>query len=503
MTSFAERTYQTQATDDCVDYLVNDGYVLLQAPTGSGKTYISGRICATLKQKHNVKRILFVVNRQALVSQSWDTLDAVELSKSVLHNDIKRHPSGFMYDRNHTDSEVVITMVETFWNEHSSLPKDFYPDLIVLDEAHKATSSQYQKLRKTYPNAKLLGLTATPARMQNLEGESLREWYGNNLVLTISLKELIDQGFLVRPEYMEYSSDGHIVNDWLAYTSATPKNRRTIMFCEDTRHMIQVHDAFRKAGIAAAMITTTDEYDGVTILTPNQRNRIFADYRANRTEVLVTVNALCEGFDEPLAQYCVMLRNVRSTPLYHQMVGRVLRWHKSKLTGKVIDYYTNIERMGWVEDYEWDLDDENQRHIKVKKDGEISSKQWEKHDKVYVTCSSCNHVYDIKAQTSCVHCGQHNIIKKRATIKWVRDQLFAEISPRYVKQVAARSSEQRAFNEVIAKIKIAQQRRMGDQMNQMLCAEIFDDDDFSSKYSVLYEVIKRKNWKMDDVVYYT
>lgn len=397
--------FQTDALHNITRTLRQNSSVLLQSATASGKTVIASQYiqqCVT-----NKLNVLVLVNLQVLVGQFDATLEAFGVDASVLHDEITRDKNGNLFTQD-WNNQVQITMPITLINTINGQNKLSYdnkwkPDIIVIDEAHKGTSLYYQTIRDQFPNAKILGLTATPYREQNEDGEHLTEWYGDRLITTISVRDLIKLGRLVQPEYFQLDSDDHIVNTWLDLA----KDKPTIIFTKDTAHSLYIKAAFEKAGIPTGLVTSGSDVNPDQIVasqTPLQRQSMFNDFENGVYKVLVSVNALCEGFDCPIAEVVMLARTVGNHALYHQMIGRVLRAFKGKISALIIDFYNNITTHGHIEDYEWSLIAEENDSMYVQKERNVGLETYNKKSSVYYVCHECNHVYDIKKKSSCKHC---------------------------------------------------------------------------------------------------
>ena len=391
--------------------------VLMQSATGSGKTVMAGMFLRDYLADPS-HRVLVLVNLQALVGQFHDTLRDFGQDISVLHDEVKRNKDGVPYVLDYS-RQVLLTMPTTFLNTRAgknSLPwnADFRPTLILIDEAHKGTSEEFQIIRDLFPEALVLGLTATPYREKNKEGECLVEWYGQDTVFTVSVRELIDMGRLVQPQYVNLKADDHVVEAWLRET-AGHLNRRTIVFSRDTKHSFALKDAFTQAGIRAEVITAGTDADPdfyVTPQTPLQRQAIYNDFDAGKVEVLISVNALCEGFDSPAAKFCFLTRGVGNHALYHQMIGRVLRAHDSKEGfAVVVDFHGNLEYHGCIVNYQWSVDSARPNNVFVERGETVTRGSFTKRTNVYHACQNCNHVFDIKQNRACYHCDTPHDVK--------------------------------------------------------------------------------------------
>jgi superfamily II DNA or RNA helicase len=414
------KPFQTTAVASIASVLRSSTSALLQSPTGSGKTVIASAYVREYLDENSAHTVLCVVPTQSLVDQVYRTLKAFGVTAAVLHDTITRSIDGTRFPRPTLRSRVIISMPETFLNTVKgtntlSLDATWAPTLLLVDEVHKGTSSSFQAVRNRYAGVRVLGLTATPYRAKNEEGEHLQDWFGDNIIRTIGIQDLIDVGQLVQPRYYSYKSDSHVFQTWDKSTRGQT-NRRTIIFSKDTEHSFALRDAFVQQGVQAEVITGGSENLGVTQQTPLQRQEIFTRFNKGHTEVLISMYALCEGFDEPLAEYCMILREVGNIALYQQMVGRVLRCAPGKKQGVILDFGSNVKNYGPVESHVWEMQEIRKNSIQVDGRTEISFENFTRRSAAYITCTECNHVYDIKAAKACKHCGVPHGIKVTAEL---------------------------------------------------------------------------------------
>lgn len=390
---------------------------LLQSATGSGKTVMAGAFLRHYLDQDPNHRVLALVNLQALLGQIHDTMREFGEKISVLHDEVKKNKDGVPFELDY-QRRMLLTMPTTFLNTRAGKNKlkwdeNFVPTLILIDEAHKGTSEEFQIIRDLFPDALVLGLTATPFRAKNDSGECLVEWYGENLVVTVSVRELIEMGRLVQPNYiMLKDPEAHVVNTWFAVTQGSD-NKRTIVFTRDTRHSVAVQAAFEQAGVSARIITAGSDTEDFyyTQQTPLQRQAIYNDFEAGHVDVLISVNALCEGFDSQAAKFCFLNRNVSNHALYHQMIGRVLRSFPGKLSCTIVDFHDNVKNHGPIEDYQWSIEAAANDNAFVERGTTMKSSTFFRKSAVYHACASCNHVYDIKKTKACHHCGFAHDVK--------------------------------------------------------------------------------------------
>jgi superfamily II DNA or RNA helicase len=137
-----------------------------------------------------------------------------------------------------------------------------------------------------------------------------------------------------------------VTGDAIAHYQRLAAGQQAIAFCCNVAHAVSVCDAFKTAGISAALLlgNTAD------------RDQVVAQYSAGVVRVLVTVDVVSEGFDVPAASCAILLRPTQSLGLYLQQVGRVLRPAPGKDAALILDHVGNVPRHGFPDDpREWSL----------------------------------------------------------------------------------------------------------------------------------------------------
>jgi DNA repair protein RadD len=328
------RPYQLDAIER-VRERIREGQkkVLVVAPTGAGKTIMFSEILSKAAERGS--RSIVLAHRRELVAQTAAKVLACGVEPGVIASGIKpaRHRS------------VQVASLQTLLNR--SMPE---AEIIVVDEAHHHTmSSAYQRVISAYPNAIVLGFTATPWR---LDGAGLADVYPSS-VLVASPRELRELGFLVPVGGWQYAPIdtrnvkvkggdydakgvesaamsaklfGEIVGEWKEHAGGV----RTVLFACTIRHSMALAQAFRDAGVAA------EHLDGETPTA--ERDAILARVKSGATRVLCNVNVATEGWDCPELECCILARPTLSTSLYLQMVGRVLRPFEGKTMARIHDH---------------------------------------------------------------------------------------------------------------------------------------------------------------------
>jgi DNA repair protein RadD len=306
--------------------------VLVVAPTGAGKTVIFSHVVAGALSRG--KRCLVVAHRRELINQAYAKLLANGLPESevgvIMGGDARRRPAA----------PIQVGSIDTLRNR-AKPPAD----LVIIDEAHRALSKSYTDLVEAYPDAVHAGFTATPFRADN---RGLGDLY-EALVVVATPRVLIGEGYLVEPrvwtvpasklpdlsgvrvkggDYDERelaaavdrsSLVGDIVDHWRKHAAGV----RTVAFAVSVEHSKHIAEQFRAAGVAA------EHLDGETPTA--ERDAILGRLERGETLVVSNCGVLCEGWDQPSVKCCILARPTKSTGLYLQQAGRILRpWQNAR-----------------------------------------------------------------------------------------------------------------------------------------------------------------------------
>jgi DNA repair protein RadD len=334
-----------------------DRSILLVAPTGAGKTVIAAAIIAA-----TLRRVLVVAHRREIVNQTSAKLTA----RSVPHGIIQAGDD----DKLRPMAAVQIASIQTLHARaiRSSAMEMPLADLLIIDEAHHACAMTYRKVVEAYPDAIILGLTATPCRG---DGRGLGGIF-EVMIETPQVPDLIALDYLVKSrvyapvdpdlrgvkmqagDYVEAQlADrmdrpklvGDIVTHWHKYG----ERRRTIAFACSVGHSIHICDEFAKAGVHA------EHLDGSTPV--DDRNAILARLGSGETEVVTNCMVLTEGFDCPDIGSIILARPTKKMGLFRQMIGRGLRPTEGKSDVVILDHSGAVFRHGLPEDrIDWTLD---------------------------------------------------------------------------------------------------------------------------------------------------
>jgi len=401
MTTIVLRDYQSLTLADTRTAFAHGARaVLLVAPTGSGKTLMFSYVSASAVARGG--RVLILAHRQELIRQTSQTLRTLAVPHGLI---APGHPP--------TDHPVQVASVQTIVRRLAGL--DWRPTLIVVDESHHATrTTGHGRVLAHFAEARVLGVTATP---QRLDGQGLGRAAGgffDALVLGPTVAALVDAGYLSRP--VVYAppgapdlSDlrtigGDFARDELAEAMDRPvitgsavthyarlcPGQPAIAFCASVAHAEHVAGAFRAAGYQAASIDGT--LDDAT------RARRIADLGNGALHVLTSCEIISEGTDIPIVAAALLLRPTYSLGLYLQQVGRALRPFPGKGHATILDHVGNCHRHGLPDDDRvWTL--EGRKRRKTDPAPDLAIKQCPVCYTVHRparACPSCGFVYPVQ-----------------------------------------------------------------------------------------------------------
>lgn len=345
------RQYQIDSKSDIFKTWETTKSILFQMPTGTGKTRLFASIIKDIREM-SVKlkiipqpRILVLAHRTELIEQISNTL---QNKYHIICGIIK---SGFLEN---ADAIVQVASVQSL-SRRLERWSDCAFQYIIIDEAHHALASTYMKVCKTFPNAHMLGVTATPYR---LSGESFRKLFGK-LITSMPVQKFIEQGYLSDFNYYsipinsqlqfnidnisKFGTDGDylerelieicdnhkirakLVKSYLTYANG----KRGIVYTINKQHNRNVANQYREQGLRVADIDSDTPAE--------ERQRIVREFKIGNIDIICNVNIFSEGFDCPDLEFVQLARPTQSLSLYLQQVGRALRIAEHKSRAIILD----------------------------------------------------------------------------------------------------------------------------------------------------------------------
>jgi superfamily II DNA or RNA helicase len=328
--------------------------VCYQAPTGSGKTVLFTAVVSGAAERGN--RVVILGHRQEICDQISQALDVLGVAHGLI-------AAGY------PETPLLPVQVASVATLIRRLDRFTGADLLVIDEAHHAVAGMWRTIIAALPQAKILGVTATPER---LDGQGLRDVF-DILIIGPAVADLIENGFLSRfttyapPRSPDLSGVRSRMGDYatgelsaamsrgIVITGAVDEYEQhcpgapAICFCVDTAHSQLVAAAFRERGYRAPHV------DGDT--PRDERRALIAALATTDVQVLCNCGLISEGLDVPAVMAAILLRPTKSLALYLQQVGRALRPAPGKERALILDHAGCTYRHGFADTpRRWSLD---------------------------------------------------------------------------------------------------------------------------------------------------
>jgi superfamily II DNA or RNA helicase len=282
-------------------------------------------------------------------------------------------------------------------------------NVIIIDEAHHAAARTWRNIIEAYPNARRIGLTATPCRSDGrglgnyftriIEGPQIPELIADKWLVPTIYYAPVDpdlrgvhtrQGDYVVSQLADRMNRDDLVGDIVSNWHKFAERRRTLVFCVDVAHSVHVKDEFIESGVKAEHI------DGGTPKT--ERDAALARLASGETELITNCMVLTKGFDLPSIGCIVLARPTKQIGLFRQMAGRGLRPAPGKNNLILIDHSGAVFRHGLLEDrVEWTLD------VTKRADNPTHSSRSQAQTSRLIECSQCSALRT--AGEKCPHCG--------------------------------------------------------------------------------------------------
>lgn len=336
------RPYQISAIDSIYKAWDQCNRVLLQMPTGLGKTTVFSEIVKEfVNQRHPNKRVLVLVHRIELLDQVRDRLDQFGIKATAISSNLD-------FD---IDQKVVVATIQTLIKRLDVVTIRSF-SLIVVDEAHHSTSSSYLRVFEhyTYESLKILGVTATPRRLDGLgfdeiydvliPGGQIRDYIPEYLCdVTQRASSYPDFATIkIDPVTKDYESSiaksimsntkvmADLVDSYKQYCN----EKRTIIFAVNTEHSKEIVSRLQQEAVRIQYI----DYQ----TNKTERKRIVNNFKSGALHALCNVDIFTEGFDCPEVDVVILARPTKSLALYLQQAGRCLRPKADGRKGLILDH---------------------------------------------------------------------------------------------------------------------------------------------------------------------
>lgn len=328
------RQYQKDYLNKLIKILKSKNSCILTLPTGAGKTVMMTEWAAKMAKQG--KRTLIIVDREELVFQTDENLQDVSIMKAG-------------YDKLYKPEALIhIVMLQTAYSRQKVL-MDLDFDYIFFDEVHQYYDGlMFKAITEAFPNAKVIGVSATPI---DNKGYLLPGF--DECINDLQLQDLIDMGFLVKPNYYSLSNysidlskikitngdfnieelDNMMINferldkiysEWLKIA----ENRKTIAFCSSIKQAEATCNYFREKGVACACLHSK----------VNNREEVLTALKIGAVKIVFNVGILVAGFNEPSVDCIMFLNPTKILRRYIQQAGRGLRLFEGKSDCLMLDF---------------------------------------------------------------------------------------------------------------------------------------------------------------------
>lgn len=383
------RGYQEQAICASIDELqAGTNRQLIVKATGTGKTFTAVKLI----ERHQFKRVLWITHSEELISQT-----ALAFLRDKFDDEFANYVEGIGFinwangakgnferkddkfkmgvvksDAFQIDADIIIASAQTLYRRLDRIPFDYF-DAVVCDEAHFFLSKTFIQPLEFFKPKLLLGLTATPTR---LDGLSLGNIF-DKLIFEYNIADGIKDGFLCELDAIRIKTDisldsvkttaGELNTKDLATEVNIPKRNRlavesylkyckgkqAIFFCVDVQHAVDLSEMFNEYGISCKPVV------GDESITP-ERAKTIKEFKDEELLILTNVNILTTGADFPNVGCIGMLRPTKSLTLYMQAIGRGTRLKNKTYVDKygqlctILDFVDTSSRHNLINC--WELD---------------------------------------------------------------------------------------------------------------------------------------------------
>jgi len=351
------REYQKEALDALETSLNESGLAHLVMATGLGKTVVASELVSSLIANEQLEnnRVLVLAHTNPLVNQLltefWRSIPKSIATHRLANGEIPNSFEGITFATRQTMANFVQPIVF---------------DLVIVDEAHHLGSSEYSEILERLKPTRLVGLTATPWRSDNVR---IEDWIGRPSY-TMGIKEGLANGYLSNVDYKIYidginwkyvadvSEHGYTVNELNRHLLIPTRDEeavrvirqafddndrsRGIVFSPSQEHARRFASELRRFGFSARALVSDNDTENISHI---DRYRTLSEFAAGDIELLCTVDIFNEGIDVPDVDLVVFMRVTHSRRIFVQQLGRGLRPTISKDKLIVLDFAADIRRI--------------------------------------------------------------------------------------------------------------------------------------------------------------
>jgi len=359
------RPYQEDAINGLYDYW-SDGRgndPLIVAPTGAGKSLILAKLVEDALGFTGT-RILMLTHVKELIEQN-----AQELVGILPNVDLGFYSASLGQKR--LDRQVTFAGIQSIWERAPDMIPP--PDLVIIDEAHlvpKNTTTRYGKflndLRVCNPEVKIVGLTATPYRLDSGYLHKGKGAIFDGIAYDIPVGMLMDEGYLAplvskgAKAQIDLTNvgkrGGEFIESQLALAASNPELvqatvEEIVRFGEDRKSWLIFASGVNHAKMIEAEMHTHEIDAEVITGADNKTDRAckIADFKAGRLRCLINIGVLTTGFNHPATDLVALVRATASAGLYVQMAGRGTRNAPGKTDCLLLDFGGNVARHGFID----------------------------------------------------------------------------------------------------------------------------------------------------------
>lgn len=398
------RNYQKEAVDKSLADIKRGYNPLVALPTGSGKTLVMAGICERVKAENPDSNILIASHVKEILTQNHRTVS------KYLDRDVSIYSAGLKLKQR---SDITVGGIQSMYRNSRSFTDTTH---LIIDECHllsETGTTMYRTLLKTMPQAKIIGLTATPFRLGSgyiYGDDKIFKKLSYDITSGEKFVKLIEDGYLsdlkimqtqleldttkVRTKAGDFSEvDMSSKFDREKITKAAVKEiirvgadyKKWLVFAIDIKHAEHIAEELIRNGIPTNIVHSKMEQN---------REQVIQNYKQGTYRCIVNVNVLTTGFDEPSIDLIALLRPTKSPVLHVQTVGRGSRIHKNKRHCAILDFAGNTKRLGPI----------NNISIRVPKKGDGTG------EPITKTCPKCDAIHH-PAVRICKWCNHEFLFK--------------------------------------------------------------------------------------------